>query len=247
MKLISKFTEAITAQPRSFWIVTGAVVLCIVLLGILRQNPTARKHSVIGSAVASVIDILLIYALVMIVFSGAPQYMKWLPSLPLWERSESGWLLYTFSDGFAGISRQLVRLFLLSLLINLFNSILPAGKHFITRILFRLAGIALGLIAHYLVLKLLGILVPEGFLTYAPAILFGILVLMLLTGVLKLLVGAAIAAANPIIGALYTFFFANMIGKQVTKAVLTAGVLSLIVLGLGKLGITVLPSFAFTV
>ena len=38
-------------------------------------------------------------------------------------------------------------------------------------------------------------------------ILLGILVAMLLLGALKLFVGIALATINPIIGALYTFFF----------------------------------------
>ena len=44
---------------------------------------------------------------------------------------------------------------------------------------------------------------------------------------------------NPIIGALYTFFFANIIGKEVSKAVLSTALLTALVWALNEFGITV--------
>ena len=67
-----------------------------------------------------------------------------------------------------------------------------------------------------------------------------ILVLLLLTGALKILVGALLTTVNPIIGGLYTFFFANIVGKQITKAVLTTVILSAIVIALRYIGLTVI-------
>ena len=71
-------------------------------------------------------------------------------------------------------------------------------------------------------------------------ILLGILVAMLLLGVLKVFVGIALATINPIIGALYTFFFSSLVGKQLSKAVLTTILLSLLVHGLNYLGYSVI-------
>ena len=67
--------------------------------------------------------------------------------------------------------------------------------------------------------------------------MLGILILMLLTGALKFLVGLVLTTVNPLIAALYTFFFANVVGKQVTKAILTTGILAGLVLVLQKMGI----------
>jgi hypothetical protein len=78
---------------------------------------------------------------------------------------------------------------------------------------------------------------PETFLAWAPMILLGILVATLLLGALKLLVGIALATINPIIGVLYTFFFANMIGKQLTKSVLTTALLTALVYAMNEIGI----------
>ena len=75
---------------------------------------------------------------------------------------------------------------------------------------------------------------------YAPVILLAILLVMLLTGALRFLVGLVLTTVNPLIAALYTFFFASLVGKQITKAVLTTGILSGVILLLEKLGITTL-------
>ena len=80
---------------------------------------------------------------------------------------------------------------------------------------------------------------PADFLKWAPVILMGILVLLLCLGALKLLVGIALTAINPIIAALYTFFFASKVGKQLSKAIVTTGMLCAIVVVLNHLGFVV--------
>ena len=75
---------------------------------------------------------------------------------------------------------------------------------------------------------------------YAPVILLALMTLLLLTGVLKIIIGALLTTVNPIIGGLYTFFFANVIGKQITRAMLTAAIISGIVVALQHIGFTVI-------
>lgn len=75
-------------------------------------------------------------------------------------------------------------------------------------------------------------------MVYAPTVLLALLVIMLLTGALKILVGALLVTVNPIIGGLYTFFFATIVGKMVSKAVLTTVLLSVLLLALNYLGIS---------
>ena len=93
------------------------------------------------------------------------------------------------------------------------------------------------MILHLIVTGLLTKYLPEGLVTYAPTILLAVLALMLLTGALKFLVGIVLSTVNPLVAALYTFFFANAIGKQVTKAVLTTAILTVLVWILQNIGI----------
>ena len=94
----------------------------------------------------------------------------------------------------------------------------------------------MALFLHLVVTGLLTTYLPEGLVTYAPTILLGLLVLLLATGALKFLVGLVLTSVNPLIAALYTFFFANVIGKQITRAVLTTALLSGLVILLNFLG-----------
>jgi len=103
---------------------------------------------------------------------------------------------------------------------------------------FRVLSVALGMVAFSVANYLLTMFLPQGLLTWAPVILLGLLVVMLLVGALKGLMGAVLASVNPLIGFLYTFFFANVVGKMLTRAMLTTLLLGALVYGLNYLGVT---------
>ena len=126
---------------------------------------------------------------------------------------------------------------LLAFSVNLVDSWLPRGKNLFTWILMRALTVCLGLILHLIVLYLFNTYAPANIYAYAPGILLGILALLILTGALKLLVGVILVSVNPIVAALYTFFFANIFGKQITEAVLTTALLAALVYLLNYLGI----------
>ena len=86
---------------------------------------------------------------------------------------------------------------------------------------------------HLLVNWAVNTYIPDLLVNYAPVVLLAILVTMLLIGSLNLLVGLAISTANPIIGGLYTFFFSNVIGKQLSKAAFTTIILCVVFYLLG--------------
>ena len=121
---------------------------------------------------------------------------------------------------------------------NITDGWLPGGKHLFSWVFFRTLAVILALILHLIVTGIIAALLPDGFAPYAHMILLILLVLMLLTGSLKLLVGILLTTINPLIAVLYTFFFAHMIGKQITKAVLTTGILAGLILVLQQIGIT---------
>ena len=50
-------------------------------------------------------------------------------------------------------------------------------------------------------------------------------VCFLLLGLLKLVLGIFLTVVNPILGGIYTFFFSNLIGRQVSKSVLSTAIL----------------------
>ena len=70
---------------------------------------------------------------------------------------------------------------------------------------------------------------PQGITEIAPLILLGVLVLLILLGSLKLIVGVTLFVANPVIGALYTFFFSNFIGRSLARSIISASLITALV------------------
>ena len=195
------------------------------------------KKSVLNQSVSSAIGILFIYAITVCVYSFGLDLGFLLSPLPF--VTISGEYLQVFQ--YAGVDYtiicdQVLSMIILAFLANLANSCMPQGKNIFTWFFFRCLSIVLGIVLHALATHLLRLWLPEGLLTWAPVILLALLVLMLAVGALKFLVGAVLTTVNPLIALLYTFFFANVIGKQLSKAMLTTLILCAIVYGLNALG-----------
>ena len=133
---------------------------------------------------------------------------------------------------------QILSMIILSFLVNLAEGWFSKGEKFFGWLLFRILTVIIGYGLHLLVSWLFSRFLPEGISMYAPVVLLSLLVLLMATGALKIVIGALISTVNPIIGGLYTFFFANIIGKKITTAVLTTGILAGLVFLLRYVGIT---------
>ena len=217
----------------------------VLLLGMLAISLIGRfifgKKSVISSAVSSAIAIVFIYGIAVILESSGVQIQFLLAPLPLASLEDNSLILFSFGNAdYTEICSQLLSTIVLSFLVNLADSWLPKGKKLLGWLFFRCLTVIIGYALHLVVIWLFTTYLPEGIVIYAPTILLAILVLMLLTGALKLLVGAALTAINPLIAAFYTFFFANFVGKQVTRAVLTTALLAGLVILLNYLGCSVI-------
>ena len=211
----------------------GAVLIC----GICRF--IFRKKTILGHAVSSSIAIVFVYLVAVLILVLA-DHLSWLiVPLPFASLSHHAIRFFSFQNaGYPVIAAQLLSMIILAFILNLLDNWMPKGKNMFIWLIFRCITVALGFIAHYFVYWILNRLLPQGILLYAPAILFGLLIVMLLTGALKLLVGLVLTTVNPLIAAFYTFFFANVVGRKITQAVLTTGLLSGAVVMLEKLQIT---------
>lgn len=220
----------------------AALLLCLgsLILGFLGRM-IFGKRSVLNQSVSSTIGILFIYAATIAIYSYGVNLEFLLSPLPF--VSLSGEYLHIFSfvgADYVVICDQILTMIILAFLVNLINGWMPTGKHFISWLFFRFLSVALAMVLHAVVNYLLTMWLPDGFLTWAPVILLALLVLMLAVGALKFVIGALISTVNPLIAALYTFFFASMIGKQLSKAVLTTLIISALVYGLNYLGTTMI-------
>ena len=197
------------------------------------------KRSILNHSVSSAIGILFIYAATVVIHSFGVSFRQLLAPLPFVTFTADMMKIFSFVGAdYTVICYELLSMVILAFLANLMDAWLPKGKKLLSWLFFRCLTVILAMVLHILVTWLFTTYLPEGLVTYAPVILLALLVLLLLVGALKLIVGAVLATVNPLIGAFYTFFFATIVGKSLTKAVLTTAILTAMVFGLQYIGCT---------
>lgn len=230
MDTIIAYIESLNLDFDNLLKIAGVLLVGSVLLSLFGRF-VFGKRSVFHCSVSSAIAILFVYAVTVVIKSLGAPLEAFLSPLPFVDFNGDALYFFVFQNAhYTAICSQLLSMVILAFLTNLADGWLPAGKKFFSWLFFRCLTVILSLLMHFIVTYLFTTYLPEGLVTYAPTVLLGVLVLMLLTGALKIVVGVALSTVNPIIGGLYTFFFATVIGKQVTKAVLTTAIISLLVL-----------------
>ena len=240
MEIIVNLFHAIGLDFYDFAITVAVLLAGTVLLSLLGRFVFGKK-SQLCSAISSAIGIVFIYALTVVLKSAGLHFDGILAPLPLVTIGNEVLTLFSFANAhYTVICSEILSMIILAFLVNLADGWMPKGKNLFTWLLCRCLTVLIAFAAHLLVVWLFGLLLPQGLVTYAPTVLLGLLIIMLLTGCLKIIVGALLATVNPIIGGLYTFFFATVIGKQVSKAMLTTLLLTGLVLLLRYLGIIII-------
>ena len=188
------------------------------------------KRSSLSHSLSSVMAVLFVYTVTVVIYTFKPWNMDILLSpLPFATFSDRYLIIHPITDlQFTALCYDLLSLLILAFLINLVDGLMPSGQNvfswFLLRMMTVLACFALHLVVNWAFHRYL----PEVLVTYAPTILLILLVVMLLSGVVSLLVGLVIAITNPFLGAMYSFFFSNIVGKQISKAFFTSGVICVI-------------------
>ena len=240
MEAVYSFIQSIT--PENFNAPQFIQFLAIVVVGILLLGFIARfvfgKKSALNQSVSASIAILCIYVVNVVVYSTGLKLDMILSPLPFVTISGDYLTIFPIlSAGFNAICTQVLDMIILAFLMNLLVSWLPQGKKVWSWYGFRFLSVVLAICLQYVVNMILGAILPQGFAEIAPTVLLFILIAALALGALKLLVGGALAFINPVLGILYTFFFSNIVGKQLSKAILTTGILTALVCLLDYLGI----------
>lgn len=240
MDSIVSYFASIGIDFLSFLKLTGCLLLGALLINSLCRF-IFRKSTLLGQAVSSSIAIIFIYVVMVLILTLATELQFLVTPLPFAVFTSQNITFFQFDGAaYTVIASQLLSMIILAFLVNLVDGWMPKSKNFFKWTFWRIVTIALGFSLHYLVVWLFETYLPQGIVLYAPVILLGILILMLLTGALKYLLGLLLATVNPLIAALYTFFFANIVGKQITRSVLTTAILSSVLVLLQDLGLMTL-------
>lgn len=220
---------------------TGVVLLLATVLFSLIGRFIFGKKSNLNNAVSSAIGILFLYALTVVLHSAGAKFQSFIAPLPFVTITDDALILFSFAGAhYTVLCAEVLSMIILSFLVNLVDGWLPKKENVFSWFFFRCLTVVIALLLHLVVTWLFTTYLPEGIVTYAPPILLVLLALMILTGALKIVVGVLLSTVNPLIAALYTFFFANIIGTQITKAVLTTMILTGLVYLLQYIGVTAL-------
>lgn len=241
MEKIYELIGSIT--PEGFDVPRFLQFMLVFVLGSLIFGFVARlifgKKSTLNRSVSAAIAILCIYVVNVVAYSCGLRLKELLSPLPFVTIQGDYLMLFNILKAdFATICAQVLDMVILAFLVNLLDSWLPQGKKLPGWFFFRILSVVLAICLQYFVGLVLGFLVPAGIAQYAPMILVIILIASILLGGLKLLVGGVLTFIDPLLGILYTFFFCNIVGKQLSKAILTTILLTGLVCLMNYLGIS---------
>ena len=195
------------------------------VLGVI-SRVVLGKYSSLNHALSSVMAVLFIYTITVTLYTFKPWNLDLLLSpLPFATFSGHYLILHPIADlAFTALCTELLSLIILTFLINLVDTLMPAGEGIFSWLLLRLMTI-LGCFGLHLVASwAFRTYLPDVLVTYAPVILLGVLAVMLFSGIISLVFGLIIAITNPFLGAMYSFFFSTLVGKQLSKALFTTGI-----------------------
>ena len=196
----------------------GAGLLVRLLFG----NRSDLNHAMSSSA-----GILTVYVLTVIIYAFQPKGLENLLSpLPFVTFVNDYLFVLPFrGTSFETLCSQILALVILSFVVNCMDALLPEGENPITWFLSRFLSVILAMGLHVAANWAINKYLPTLIVYHAPAVLLVILLSCLLLGVFKLILGIFLTVVNPVLGALYTFFFSSHIGKQLTKSVLSTAIL----------------------
>ena len=196
----------------------GAGLLARLLFG----NRSDLNHAMSSSA-----GILTVYVLTVIIYAFQPKGLENLLSpLPFVTFVNDYLFVLPFrGTSFETLCSQILALVILSFVVNCMDALLPEGENPFTWFLSRFLSVILAMGLHVAANWAINKYLPTLIVYHAPAVLLVILLSCLLLGVFKLILGIFLTVVNPVLGALYTFFFSSHIGKQLTKSVLSTAIL----------------------
>lgn len=203
--------------------------LCSLVLSTLGRL-VLGKHSSLNRSLSSAIAILFIYAVTIVVYTFQPMHLeRYLSPLPFVTFFGDYLVIMPVIGIYPTVfARELLSLIILAFLVNLLDVLVPQGKSILGWYCLRFFTVGVAMVLHLVTRWSLDTYLPNFLVTYAPMVLLLILVAMILLGFFNAVIGLVLTIANPIIGAIYAFFFSNLVGKQITKAVFTAGILCVI-------------------
>lgn len=222
---ILETTNALIPATLEKSIILSALLIVFVLgLGLVFRLFFGRNCAV-NRGISGFLEVLFIYAATVTVYTLKPwnltQYLAPLPFAIF--RGDILIISYSACSTIPLLCSQLLSLIILCFIVHLLNFVLPRGRSFVPWLLMRAVCVVLAVGVDLAANWALNAFLPAVIAESAPVALITVLAVTLLVSLFNPLLCILFTAANPIVGLLYTFFFSNTIGKNLTRAVLSAG------------------------
>ena len=222
---ILETTNALIPATLEKSIILSALLIVFVLgLGLVFRLFFGRNCAV-NRGISGFLEVLFIYAATVTVYTLKPwnltQYLAPLPFAIF--RGDILIVSYSACSTIPLLCSQLLSLIILCFIVHLLNFVLPRGRSFVPWLLMRAVCVVLAVGMDLAANWALNAFLPAVIAESAPVALITVLAVTLLVSLFNPLLCILFTAANPIVGLLYTFFFSNTIGKNLTRAVLSAG------------------------
>lgn len=222
---ILETTNALIPATLEKSIILSALLIVFVLgLGLVFRLFFGRNCAV-NRGISGFLEVFFIYAATVTVYTLKPwnltQYLAPLPFAIF--RGDILIVSYSACSTIPLLCSQLLSLIILCFIVHLLNFVLPRGRSFVPWLLMRAVCVVLAVGVDLAANWALNAFLPAVIAESAPVALITVLAVTLLVSLFNPLLCILFTAANPIVGLLYTFFFSNTIGKNLTRAVLSAG------------------------
>lgn len=219
------------------------LILCagfFILAGLLRLIFGRRGTAV--KAVFTTLDILILYCIVFVLQITVIEAVPYLPTLPFVSIKDGTVVFLSIMEANKlVICIELVNLIILAFLFGLTEDLLPDRKKLIPWLLLRLLSLLIVYVVFNLINWVFNTILPGFIITYAPVILLLLFSIFLAVTVFKWLIGLLLGiTGGPVIGAIYTFFISSLVGRQLTKAALSSGIIMCLLYFTNHFGFTVL-------
>lgn len=203
----------------------AVLIICLIARLLLGKN-SGLKRSIVGA-----LGIIMLYAICVVVYTFSPKdFTRYLNYLPMgyfttMEDGQKVLVLNTFKElPFPLLCRQILRVLVLALTINMLNGYTYPKVKGLGWLLWRIFSFVLAVAINFVIYRVAEMLLPFKDLPYAPMIALGILCFCLGMGILDYFLVLLLMEVNPVFIALYGFFFNHKFGKQLTRSVGTTAI-----------------------
>ncbi len=241
MTEIQEFLASIEAQKEtilSYVKFGGITVFGFLLLGSLFRFIFGKKAQ-LNHAVSSAVEILCLYIINIVIYSLGIRWELFLKPLPFISiEGDYLHIMPILSTDFHLVCEQVLKVVIIAFLVNLLEDVMPKGKKLLSWYFFRLVTVVLAVAANYAADLLISAFLPAEVFAMAETVLLCLLLALILLGSLKMLTGLVLSFLDPIVGALYTFFFSKLLGQQLAKALVSTALITALMALLEYLGLT---------